>query len=86
MLPKRMPQLTKRLEANSNQDYLVGDKISMADILFLDFRYSSFGGITEELKQANIERFKPYPKLVAYFEKRRPDFAKTLDNRPLYEQ
>ena len=79
--PKRLAQLTKRLEANSNQDYLVGDKLSMADVLFVDLRYSSFKSSPPEQVE---EIFGPFPKLTAYFEKRKADFQKRFDSRPDY--
>ncbi len=52
--PARMAQLEKRLKENSTQDFLVGDKLSAADCLFCNLRFTTLNPPEPE-KKAMIE-------------------------------
>ena len=36
-----MTQLSKRLKENESQEYLVGNKLSVADVLYCNFRFTT---------------------------------------------
>ena len=70
------------LKENVSQDYLVGDKLTAADVVYVDFVYSqvlnsNYGGRDAE----NKEILKKFPLFNAYIEKRKADFPR-LENRP----
>ena len=84
-LPKKLGQLQKRLEQNSNQDFLVGDKLSAADVVWCDLRFTALRGAKdEEWKKMLDDIFGKFDKVQAYYEKRKADFQKRLDTRPDY--
>ena len=83
-LPKRLGQFQKRLEQNSNPDFLVGDKLSAADVVWNDLRLTSLRGAKEDWAKMLDEIFGKFDKVQAYYAKRKADFQKRLDTRPDY--
>lgn len=75
----------KKLKENVSQEYLVGDKLTAADIVFIDFVYSQMLNPKHEDRVAyNTEILKKFPLFSAYIEKRKADFPR-LKTRPVYE-
>ena len=63
----RMAQVEKRLKENSSAEYLVGDKLSPADCLFCNFRFTVFNPPDEEKKKQLDATFGKYEALEKYF-------------------
>ena len=82
---KRMAQVEKRLKENSSAEFLVGDKLSSADCLFCNLRFTFFGDKDPEKKKQIDEAFGKFEGLTKYFEARKGDFQKRLDSRPAYK-
>ena len=82
--PQRMAQVEKRLKENSSQEYLVGDKLSTADCLLCNLRFSLFSNRDEPLQKLIEDAFSKFEALNKYFEARKASFQKRLDTRPKY--
>lgn len=81
---KRMAQVEKRLKENSSAEYLVGDKLSSADCLFCNLRFTFLADKDPEKKKQIDEAFGKFEALGKYFEARKASFQKRIDSRPPY--
>ena len=77
-----MTQLSKRLKENESQEYLVGNKLSVADVLYCNFRFTTLNQKDADKKAMIDGAFAAFEDVNKYFEARRGDFAKRLDSRP----
>ncbi len=75
--------LEKRLKENSSQDYLVGDKLTAADVVWVDFIWSHALNPSnpEDTNKVTEEKLKEAPLFWAYVNKRKADFAGRYDTR-----
>ena len=70
------------LKENVSQDFLVGDKLTAADVVYVEFIYSQALNPNHEGRDAkNKEIISKFPLFSAYVEKRKADFPR-LENRP----
>lgn len=76
--------IEKRLKENSSQDHLVGDKLTLADVLYVDFIWSQAFNPTqsEEVMGRHKALFEKFPILRAYAEKRKADFPRFENREP----
>jgi glutathione S-transferase len=82
LVPKHFKFWEDALNANSSQEFIYGDKLTIADFLFLVV-YSSMirNNVAKETYAAILENF---PVLKEYFEKRYNAQKEYFDNRPEY--
>lgn len=76
--------IEKRLKENSSQDYLVGDKLTVADVVWVDFFFSHALNPTlnEEQVAKRMEFLGKFPLLVEYANKRKADFPRFETRKP----
>ncbi len=75
--------LEKRLKENCSQEFLVGDKLTAADLVWVNFVWSVVLNPTKsEEERKEIEaKFEKVPLFWAYVNKRKGDFAGRFDTR-----
>ena len=64
--PTWLDIIQKRLTSNTSQKYIVGDKLSIADILLAAFAYSRFLNEKNANKDVQLPIVEGYPALLAY--------------------
>lgn len=64
--------LTKRLSQNGGSGYLVGNQFSMADLCFLNLRYTQLQPYNKKQSDKIDEVLGSYPALREYWEGQRP--------------
>ena len=81
-LVERLGFVNNRLKANCCLDFLCGDHLSPADVLFCNLRVSFFNDPNPEKQAFVAGLFEAIEPLNSYINKRKADFAKRLDSRP----
>ena len=79
--PTWLDIIQKRLTSNISQKYIVGNKLSIADIALADFFYSKFLNEKNSNKDIHLSTIEHYPTLLAYIQVRGEEFKEYFATR-----
>ena len=81
-LPQWLTATSKRLHANSSKNFIVGDKITIADFAIAGFIYSIYLNDLSQAKDAVAGVMAEFPELDAYFKGLAEPLKEYLETRP----
>ena len=83
-LPKWLSVIEKRLTSNSSQQYIVGDKMSIADFALTAVAYSQFYNDANPAKETILKPIiEKFPALDKYFKGHGESLKEYLASRPV---
>ncbi len=80
---KFMNALEERVKANGTKGHIIGDKLTLPDMVFLHFYTAVFCGSKFGDMFGKEESVAKYPVLKEYFEHLKEDFKDYLASRPV---
>ena len=79
--PHFLTCIEKRIKSNTTQSYIVGEKLTIADIALAAVAYSSFLNDHNPKKDLQLAVVEKFPDALSYFKGLRSHFAEYLDTR-----
>ena len=82
-LPSWFERMENRLKANTTQNYMVGDKLTILDFAIAALAYSSFLNETNPIKEQQMTIVEKFPTFLDYTKRLgNEEFKSYIDSRP----